>query len=226
MSEYPSPRPLETSTSRPSASSAPDRRALVPAFPELATPRLRLVELTTRDAEWYLAHFSRPEIVTGTGWPAPDDVDGAREEIERWVAGLFERREGLRWAMVPVEAPGSMVGTIGLFSWRDEPEPAAELGYDLAPEWWGRGLMAEAIEAVADFGFARMGLAYIEGMVLVGNDRSCRVLERTGFSRVGVLALHGEDEHGVPHDEYRYVRRAPAAAGSRRAHGRPVASRG
>ena len=200
----------------PPSPSAPNRHALVPAFPVLETPRLRLVELTTRDAAWYLAHFSRPEIVSGTGWPPPDGLDGAREEIERYVTGLFEKRDGLRWGIVPAEAPESMVGTVGLFSWRDEPEPAAELGYDLAPEWWGRGLMSEAIGTVVDYAFDRLGLAYLEGMVLVGNDRSCRTLERMSFVRMGVLPLHGEDEHGVLHDEYHYVRRAPVAADASR----------
>ena len=152
-----------------------------------------------------------PEIVAGTGWPAPEGLDGAREEIERYVTGLFDRRDGLRWGIVPLAAPASMIGTVGLFSWRDEPEPAAELGYDLAPAWWGRGLMAEAIGAAVDFGFERMGLARVEAMVLVGNDRSCRTLERTGFMRTGVLPLHGQDEHGAPHDEFHYVRRAPGA---------------
>lgn len=196
----------------PPSPSAPNRHALVPAFPVLETPRLLLVELTTRDAAWYLAHFSRPEIVSGTGWPPPDGLDGAREEIERYVSGLFEKRTGLRWGIVPVEAPESMVGTVGLFNWRDEPEPAAELGYDLAPEWWGRGLMSEAIGAVVEYAFDGLGLTYLEGMVLVGNDRSCRTLERMGFLRMGVLPNHGEDEHGVPRDEYHYLQRAPADA--------------
>ncbi len=191
---------------------APDRRALVPAFPELVTPRLRLVELTTDHAAWYREHFADPAVVAGTGWPAPEGVDGARTEIERWVTGLFERREGLRWAIVPIEAPGTMIGTVGLFAWRDEPEPGAEIGYDLAPAWWGRGLMAEAIDAVLAYAFGRLRLAFVEGMVLVGNERSCRALERAGFIHEGILPDHGEDEHGAPHDEHHYVRRAPATA--------------
>jgi ribosomal-protein-alanine N-acetyltransferase len=200
----------------PTSPKAPDRHALVQAVPVLATPRLRLVGLSSRDAAWYLAHFSRPEIVSGTGWPPPDGLDGAREEIERYVTGLFEQRQGIRWGIVFAEAPESMVGSVGLFNWRSEPEAAAELGYDLAPEWWGRGLMSEAIGAVIAFAFDRLGLAYLEGMVLVGNDRSCRTLERMGFLRMGVLPLHGEDEHGVPHDEYHYVRRAPGIADASR----------
>lgn len=196
-----------------SSSTAPDHRALMPGFPALQTPRLRLVELTLAHAAWYLAHFSRPEIVEGSGYPAPAGLDGAREELERFVIGPFEQRTGLRWGMVPIAAPDSMIGSIGFYQWRDEPEAAAVLGYDLAPEWWGRGLMSEAVEAVVDYGFEHMRLAFVEATVLVGNDRSCRTLERTGFVRVGVLPLHGQDEHGDRRDEYHYIRRAPATTG-------------
>jgi [ribosomal protein S5]-alanine N-acetyltransferase len=191
----------------PTPPSWPDRHALIPAFPVLETRRLGLVELTLDDAEWYLAHFSRPEIVTGTGFPAPDSLDDARDELQRYVTGLFDRRDGIRWGLAPRDAPGTIAGTAGIYRWRDEPEPAAEVGYDLAPEWWGRGLMAEALEAIADYVFGHLGLAYLEATVLVGNDRSCRTLERAGFLNAGILPLHGEDEHGELRDEHRYVRR-------------------
>ncbi len=200
---------MHDQTDTPTAPSRPDRHALVPAFPALETRRLELVELTLDDADWYRAHFSRPEIVTGTGFPAQDSLDGARAELEQYVTGLFDRREGIRWGLAPRDAPGTIAGTAGIFFWRDEPEPAAEVGYDLAPEWWGQGLMTEALEAIADYAFGHLGLAYLEAMVLVGNDRSCRTLERAGFVDSGILPLHGEDERGELRDEHHYVRRRP-----------------
>ncbi len=185
-----------------------ERHRLVPAFPVLRTPRLELRELTVADAPWYLAHFSRPEVVHGTGFPALDGIEGALDEMDRYVTGLFERREGIRWGLVPA-GTGTLVGTAGIFRWVDEPEPAAEIGYDLAPEWWGRGLMTEALGAIAAYAFETLGLVRLDALVLDGNDRSCRTLERTGFSHAGLLPAHGEDEHEVPHDEHRYELRPP-----------------
>jgi ribosomal-protein-alanine N-acetyltransferase len=186
-----------------------ERHRLVPAFPVLRTPRLELRELTVADAPWYLAHFSNPEIVHGTGFPAQDGIAGALAEMEQYVTGLFERREGIRWGLVPAGAD-TLVGTAGIFRWADEPEPAAEIGYDLAPEWWGRGLMTEALGAIAGYAFATLGLARLDALVLDGNDRSCRTLERAGFHRTGLLPAHGEDEHGVLRDEHHYELRPPA----------------
>ena len=185
-----------------------ERRALVPTFPVLETARLHLVEVPA-DPAWYLAHFSRPEIVRGTGYPAPDGLDGARQELDHYIVGLFERREGIRWGLEPKASPGELIGTAGFHRWRDEPEPIAEVGYDLALEWWGKGLMTEALAAIIDLAFTRLHLACLEAMVLVGNDRSSRTLERSRFMDAGVLPLHGEDEHGTPHDMRRFIRRRP-----------------
>ena len=182
----------------------------MPAFPVLRTPRLELRELTVADAPWYLAHFSTPEVVRGTGFPAQDGIAGALEEMDRYVTGLFERREGIRWGLV-LAGTDTLVGTAGIFRWADEPEPGAEIGYDLAPEWWGRGLMAEALAAIDGLRVRDAGAwSRLEAFVLDGNDRSCRTLERAGFRHTGLLPAHGEDEHGVLRDEHRYELRAPS----------------
>jgi ribosomal-protein-alanine N-acetyltransferase len=186
-----------------------DRLRLVPVFPVLRTPRLELRELTAADAPWYRAHFSHPEVVRGTGFPAQDGIEGALDEMERYVIGLFEQRQGIRWGLVPVEN-GALAGTAGIFSWTDTPEPAAEIGYDLAPEWWGRGLMTEALDAITAYAFGTLGLARLDAFVLAGNERSCRTLERAGFHYAGILPAHGEDEHGALRDEHAYELRPSA----------------
>ncbi len=185
-----------------------DRRRLVPVFPALRTARLELRELTVADAPWYLAHFSDPEIVRGTGFPAQDGVAGALAEMEQYVTGLFERRDGIRWGLVPL-GTDTLAGTAGIFGWTDAPEPSAEIGYDLAPQWWGQGLMSESLEAIVAYAFATLGMARLDAFVFDGNDRSRRTLERVGFRRIGLLPAHGEDEHGVPRDEHRYELRPP-----------------
>ena len=44
---------------------------------------------------------------------------------------------------------------------------------------------------VIDFGWNRLSLHRLEALVTPGNDRSCAVLERHGFTREGVLAGFG-----------------------------------
>jgi ribosomal-protein-alanine N-acetyltransferase len=172
-------------------------------FPLLSTPRLVLREVALAEADWYLSHFSRPEIVHGTGFAAPADLDAAREELRRYFVDLRAAGAGIRWGIVRREEPG-LIGSIGLYKWVVEPRPQAELGYDLDPAWWGRGLMSEALSAVLAYAFGPMGLERVEALVMTRNERSARLLQRAGFVREALLPGSGTDEHGEACDEWLY----------------------
>ena len=149
-----------------------DPNVTTPVFPELQTTRLRLREITMDDADWFLSHFSTPEIVHGQGFPAPDGIEGAREELARYVVDLFAQQEGLRWGIC-LRGDDALIGSAGLYDW-DREVGSAELGYDLAPEHWGAGIMTEALRAILDYGFTTMGLNRVQVLVMPRNARSLR----------------------------------------------------
>jgi [ribosomal protein S5]-alanine N-acetyltransferase len=179
-----------------------ERAAAFPRFPELQTARLTLREVTLADAAWYLEHFSRPEVVRGQGFPAPADLAVATEELAWYFVDLFAERGGFRWG-ITLRDSRDLIGSIGFYKWAGD---QAEVGYDLDPAWWGKGIMSEALAAALDFAFGPMQLQRVEAFVLVTNERSARVLERAGFAREALLPEHGHDEHGSPRDELVYVR--------------------
>ena len=57
-----------------------------------------------------------------------------------------------------------------------------EIGYDSDPEFWGRGLMTEAVRAVVACGRGHVRLNRMEAWTLPGNDVSNRVLVKAGFN--------------------------------------------
>ena len=63
----------------------------------------------------------------------------------------------------------------------------AEIGYDLNPECWGQGFMAEALVAAINHGIDSMKLNRIDALVYIKNDRSVRLLQRLGFKQEGLL---------------------------------------
>ena len=68
-----------------------------------------------------------------------------------------------------------------------------ELGYVLGSEYWGRGIVTEAVKMAAKSVFAeRENLERIEALVDVDNVGSQRVLEKVGFQREGVLRKYYE----------------------------------
>jgi len=176
-----------------------DPHVTIPAFPELHTARLRLCEITMDDADWFLAHFSTSEIVVGQGFPAPDGIEGAREELARYIVDLFAQREGLRWG-ISMRGSDALIGSAGLYDW-DREVGSAELGYDLAPAHWGKGIMAEALRAILDYAFTTMELNRVQALVMPRNERSLHLAARLGFVREGVLRDHGVDETGAVCDD-------------------------
>nr|CAD1819774.1 unnamed protein product [Ananas comosus var. bracteatus] len=70
----------------------------------------------------------------------------------------------------------------------DDNAHRATMGYGLAHEWWGRGVMTAAVRAAVATAFAeRPRLERLEAFAAAENRRSQRVLEKVGFKREGLL---------------------------------------
>lgn len=77
-----------------------------------------------------------------------------------------------------------LIGTICL--WNIQPENyRAEIGYELNPDFWGKGIMKEALPKVIEYGFETLKLHSIEADLHPGNSRSVVLLEKNGFVREG-----------------------------------------
>jgi ribosomal-protein-alanine N-acetyltransferase len=152
------------------------------AIPELTTERLRLRAPALDDAAALLTVLGDPAVTRYHNVPTLATVPEARALLER-LGQRYAARETIRWAIELVEH-GEMIGTVGLLRF-DLEHRRAELGYEIARRWWGRGLAPEAAGAVVRYGFAGLGLHRIEAGVLPGNHASVRVLEKLGFREEG-----------------------------------------
>ena len=63
----------------------------------------------------------------------------------------------------------------------------ADIGYELAPEYWVRGYATEAALAMVTFGFRELELHRISSWCIADNTASARVLERVGLRPEGRL---------------------------------------
>ena len=64
-----------------------------------------------------------------------------------------------------------------------------EVGYTIAPEYWGRGLATEAGEASIEYARGSLGLKKIVGLVHPENEASANVLTKLGFRANGSARL-------------------------------------
>jgi len=80
---------------------------------------------------------------------------------------------------------GVAAGGIGLILNDDIYRRSSEIGYWLGEEFWGRGIVTEAVGAVTDYAFATFDLCRVYAGVLEWNPASARVLERAGYEFEG-----------------------------------------
>ena len=81
-----------------------------------------------------------------------------------------------------IDVNGEAVGSIGIFPQPDIHEKSAEMGYWLAEEYWGQGIMLKAIEKIVEYGFQTFDIVRIFARPFSTNLKSQRLLEKAGFS--------------------------------------------
>lgn len=147
-------------------------------FPLLRTERLVLRPLEPGDAEAMLVLRSHSDIMQYLD-REPLHTAGEAALFIRHITDSLERNEGITWGISLADDP-LLIGTIGF--WRLMKEHyRAEIGYLLHPDYWGQGLVSEAMTAVMNYGFDVMKLHSVEANVNPVNRASVRVLQKAGF---------------------------------------------
>ena len=113
-------------------------------------------------------------------FPHPYTMQDAHEFLQRAITEQAE----LKFC---IEIEDAAVGGIGVHPGQDVHRHTATMGYWVGEEFWGRGIMTEAVTAVTDFSFKNFPLRRISAEVFANNPASARVLEKAGFIFEGRL---------------------------------------
>jgi [ribosomal protein S5]-alanine N-acetyltransferase len=147
-------------------------------FPEISTERLILNRTLPADAAELYVMRNDEQVMRFVERPRPVDEGDALSMILQWDS-LISQNSSIAWA-IRQKGGSKMIGVIGF--WRAQPEHfRAELGYMLMPEYWGKGLMKEALHEVLKYGFGYMGLHSIEADINPENIASAALLRSCGF---------------------------------------------
>jgi ribosomal-protein-alanine N-acetyltransferase len=107
-------------------------------------------------------------------------------------------REGSSFRLAVALSDDRLIGVCGFNSWSPV-HCHAELAYELAPDYWGRGYMRAAVLMVLRWGFSELNLNRVHAFVMTTNARSIQLLERCGFTREGTLRQY-RIARGLPKD--------------------------
>jgi [ribosomal protein S5]-alanine N-acetyltransferase len=174
--------------------------------PVLETARLRIRPYRFEDQADVFVLFSDPVITRY--WS-----NEAWSTIEQAKAYLHERMNTeppsvYSWAIAEKQS-NALIGTLSLFS-LNGPQARAEVGYSLQTAFQGRGLAIEAVRAAIHYAFDVLKLERIEADIDPRNTSSCRLVEKLGFKKEGLLRnrwrVNGEVAdsifYGLLKDEY------------------------
>ena len=162
---------------------------------KITTERLILREFVFEDWPAVLAYQSNPRYLRYYAW-----LDREPEEVQEFVrmfianqqasprlkfqlAITLKRSEvtpGAQTDTLNGPMPSPLIGNCGI---RLETAGAreAEIGYELAPAYWGLGYATEAARAMLAYGFRELGLQRIWAWCNAENRASSRVLEKLGM---------------------------------------------
>lgn len=132
-------------------------------------------------AVWY-DYLSMPTVFEHTSWA----LKSATElEPHIWAPETFTPSSALRFA-IALHTSGQLVGTVGFHTVSPQ-NMTAELAYDLAPAYWGKGIATHMCGQLVSWAHAHVSLVRVQATVLESNHRSMRVLQRLGFEHEGLL---------------------------------------
>ena len=157
----------------------------------LETERLHLRPIEESDLQDFHEIVSLPEIAQVSGWDAMKNLEESREFLKSHI----EKKES--FALV-LRENGKMVGTFSVQGrpWTmypiDHSLRGREFGFDLNRDYWGKGLMPEAIQAVTAYCFETLHYDFLTCGHFLRNSRSARVIEKCGFRFLF------EAEHNLP----------------------------
>ncbi len=151
-------------------------------FPELKTKRLILRRIRKSDANEMFEIYSNEAVMKHFGRNPYKSLHEAEENIKR-IKTAFKKGEGIRWA-ITLKGNDKLIGSAGI--WRLMKEHfRGEVGYELSPEYWKKGIMFEALSGIINFGFKKMNLHTIEANLDPKNIASVKLLEKSGFKKEG-----------------------------------------
>ena len=149
----------------------------------LETERLILRPWTEKDLGDFFAYTGDEAVAPGMGWCRLTNL----EDAKNFLSYYMEKKESFA---LELKETGRVIGDISLQPrpWErypiDRTLQGREFGFGIVSEYWGRGLMPEAVAAVKAYCFSQLGYDFMTCGHFFGNDKSRRVIEKCGFTHL------------------------------------------
>lgn len=145
----------------------------------LETERLLLRPWRQEDLQDFYEYARVDGVGQMAGWQPHSSIEESQKILEMFLADK-------KTLALELKENGKVIGSIGLEGREDdsgleEHSAGREIGYVLSRDYWGRGLMPEAVKAVIDYCFRQLDFDWLTCCHFLWNTQSRRVVEKCGF---------------------------------------------
>lgn len=114
------------------------------------------------------------------GFPHPYRI----QDAESFISRVIETNPITAFA---IATQSEAIGSIGLMPGKDVHRYTAEIGYWLAEQFWGKGIMTQAVKSLSAYAMSELKLYRIFAEPYCKNIASVKVLQKAGFVCEGTL---------------------------------------
>jgi ribosomal-protein-alanine N-acetyltransferase len=139
------------------------------------TPRLTLRTFRLDDAQDLLKMWSNPKVISLIGFRVRTDIIEMQELLATDYVG-----DPLGRYVIELKETGEAIGLIEIIGMNNDVKKA-DLMYALQEEFWGRGIMTEAAQAIVDLGFEKLGFKHMRIGYIKGNEASAKIAKNVGM---------------------------------------------
>ena len=153
------------------------------SFPVIKTNRLLMRQIIAADLPHVFSGLSEPDIIKyyGVSYSTLEETQAQME----FYADLERNGTGIYWAICNLG--NNLFYGVGGLNGINREHRKAEVGFWLMKEYWGMGIMQEAMEIICHYGFTHLGLHRIEGQVETENKNCIKAMQKLGFKHEGTL---------------------------------------
>ena len=166
----------------------------------LKTQRLILRPWRQEDLDDFFAYARVDGVGQMAGWLPHENKETTQAILDNFINNK---------KTFALELDGKVIGSLGIETYSEEKLPElAELkgrsiGYVLSKDYWGQGLMPEAVKAVQQYLFETVGLDFLLISHFVWNGQSRRVIQKCGFTYLQT-DIH-ETRYGTKEPTLKYI---------------------
>lgn len=143
---------------------------------------LRILQKSDAQALFDVTQKNKKYLREWLGWL---DDDRTVADTEKYIEGSIERFSKQEGVDFQIWCKNELIGGIGL-SPIDTAHKKTSIGYWLAEEFQGKGIMTDSLKVVIDYAFKEMKLNRIEISCAVGNTKSSVLPKKFGFTFEGI----------------------------------------